>query len=149
MYLIDTNVLLRAQQPQSKQFSDALLAVETLQRQGEVIGIVPQVVAEFWNVCTRPSNRNGLGLSLEVAEKKLRAIELAFTLFTGSELEIYQQWRELIVTHQVKGVQVHDARIAASMLVHGLTHILTFNGKDFQRFTNIEVVDPSSITADQ
>ena len=149
MYLIDTNVLLRAQQPQSKQFSDALLAVETLQRQGEVIGIVPQVVAEFWNVCTRPSNRNGLGLSLEVAEKKLRAIELAFTLFTGSELEIYQQWRELIVTHQVKGVQVHDARITASMLVHGLTHILTFNGKDFQRFTNIEVVDPSSITADQ
>ena len=148
MYLIDTNVLLRAQQPQSKQFSDALLAVETLQRQGEVIGIVPQVVAEFWNVCTRPSNRNGLGLSLEVAERKLRAIELAFTFFTGSEFEIYQQWRELIVTHQVKGVQVHDARIAASMLVHGLTHILTFNGKDFQRFTNIEVVDPSSITTD-
>ncbi len=145
MYLVDTNVLLRAQQPRSKQFSDALLAVETLQRRGEVLGIVPQVIAEFWNVCTRPSNRNGLGLSLEVAEQKLRAIELAFTLFTGSELEIYQQWRELIITHQVKGVQVHDAKLVASMLVHGMTHVITFNGKDFQRFSNIKVVDPSSI----
>ncbi|MEM9567328.1 MAG: type II toxin-antitoxin system VapC family toxin [Cyanobacteria bacterium P01_E01_bin.34] len=145
MYLVDTNVLLRAQQPQSIQFSDALLAVETLQRRGEVLGIVPQVIAEFWNVCTRPSNRNGLGLSPEVAEQKLRAIELAFTLFTGSELEVYQQWRELIVIHQVKGVQVHDAKLVASMFVHEITHVLTFNGKDFQRFPNIKVVDPSSI----
>ena len=145
MYLVDTNVLLRAQQPQSKQFSDAYLAVATLQREGEVLGIVPQVVAEFWNVCTRPSDRNGLGLSSKVAASKLQAIELAFTLFTGNELEIYQQWKELITTYQVKGVQVHDARLVASMLVHGLTHVLTFNGKDFQRFPDIEVVDPSSI----
>ena len=149
MYLVDTNVLLRAQQPLSKQFSDSLLAVETLQRQGKVLGIVPQVVAEFWNVCTRPSNRNGLGLSSEVAEKKLRSIESAFTLFTGDELEIYQKWKELIITYQVKGVQVHDARLVASMSVHGSSHVLTFNGKDFQRFLSIKVVEPSSIIKDQ
>ena len=109
--------------------SDAYLAVATIQRQGEVLGIAPQVVAEFWNVCTRPSDCNALGLSPKVADSKLQAIELAFTLFTGSELEIYQQWKELITTYQVKGVQVHDARLVASILVHGLTHVLTFNGK--------------------
>ncbi len=30
---------------------------------------------------------------------------------------------------------VHDARLTAAMLVHGLTHILTFNISDFARYT--------------
>ena len=145
MYLIDTNVLLRAQQPQLKQFVIAVNAVKTLQKQGIELGIVPQVAAEFWNVCTRPSERNGLGLSTELADRKLHSIETSFTLFTGDELEIYQQWRSLVTTYGVKGVQVHDARLVASMLVHGLTHVLTFNGNDFKRFSEITVVHPESI----
>jgi hypothetical protein len=28
------------------------------------------------------------------------------------------------------------------MLVHDVTHILTFNGRDFARYTEIEVIDP-------
>jgi hypothetical protein len=34
----------------------------------------------------------------------------------GSE---YSPWRKLIVRHGVKGVPVHDARIAAAMQTHG------------------------------
>jgi predicted nucleic acid-binding protein len=38
---------------------------------------------------------------------------------------------------------VHDANIVATMLAHGETRLLTFNGADFRRFASlIEVVAP-------
>jgi len=52
-------------------------------------------------------------------------------------------WRKLVVTHQVRGKQVHDARLAASMIAHGITHILTLNGADFARYPQLTVIDPT------
>jgi predicted nucleic acid-binding protein len=49
------------------------------------------------------------------------------------------------VQHGVLGVQVHDARLAASMIVHGVTSILTFNVMDFSRFTGLTALHPSNI----
>ena len=45
----------------------------------------------------------------------------------------------------VSGVQVHDARLVATMLVHDVTHILTFNTQDFIRYRpeGIIAIDPS------
>lgn len=43
------------------------------------------------------------------------------------------------------GVNVHDARLVAAMLSHKLTHILTFNAKDFRRYSEIEVVTPMEL----
>ena len=41
------------------------------------------------------------------------------------------------------GKQVHDANIAAAMLAHGESRLLTFNAADFRRFAPlIEVVAP-------
>ncbi len=38
---------------------------------------------------------------------------------------------------------MHDANIVATMLAHGETRLLTFNGADFRRFASlIEVVAP-------
>ena len=37
-------------------------------------------------------------------------------------------------------MQVHDTRLVAAMKVHGLSHILTFNVKDFKRFVDITVI---------
>jgi hypothetical protein len=48
---------------------------------------------------------------------------------------IYHEWRRLVLAHSVSGVQVHDARRAAAMSVHGVTHLLTLNPEDFKRYT--------------
>ena len=60
---------------------------------------------------------------------------------------VYAEWRELVVNYGVSGVQVHDARLVATMLVHGLTHILTFNTSDFARYRSkgIVAVDPATV----
>jgi hypothetical protein len=48
-------------------------------------------------------------------------------------LAVHAAWRKLFVTHGVSGVQVHDARLAAAMRVHGVKRTLTFNDRDFAR----------------
>lgn len=62
-------------------------------------------------------------------------------------LAIHQEWRRLIVTHSVSGVRVHDARLVAAMRVFGVKRILTFNERDFARYSDIEAIHPSSISA--
>jgi predicted nucleic acid-binding protein len=66
------------------------------------------------------------------------------TLLPDNE-EVYSIWRALVTANQVRGVQVHDARLAAVMQAHGLTHILTLNQPDFLRYTKIEAVHPSQL----
>jgi predicted nucleic acid-binding protein len=38
-----------------------------------------------------------------------------------------------VIANKVRGVQVHDARLAAIMQAYGLTRILTLNQPDFLR----------------
>src|SRR6266852_9420521 len=61
------------------------------------------------------------------------------------EPEIFSRWERIVGLYQVTGKQAHDARIVAAMSVHGLTHLLTFNDRDFRRFTEITVVNPQDI----
>jgi len=49
----------------------------------------------------------------------------------------------LVSAQKVLGKKAHDTRLVATMQRHGLTHLLTFNSSDFQRFTNIVVLNPT------
>ncbi|PZD70410.1 hypothetical protein C1752_13136 [Acaryochloris thomasi RCC1774] len=144
MFLVDTNVLLRKQQPDHPQYKQAAAALRSLHLAKQELVIVPQIMAEFWNVCTRPLENNGLGLSISQAEIKLEEIEAAFIL-KGDTPAIYSHWRSLVTRYNVKGAKVHDTRLVAAMLVHGITHILTFNVKDFKRFEEITAVSPDQV----
>jgi predicted nucleic acid-binding protein len=44
----------------------------------------------------------------------------------------------------VIGKQVHDARLAAFLNTHGITHLLTFNTNDFKNY-GITAVSPDEI----
>ena len=88
--------------------------------------------------------QGGLGLSIQQTEKKVRLMERYFRLLPDN-LQTFQEWRRLVVLHSVEGVQVHDTKLVASMLTHGISHLLTFNFKHFKRFTGITVVDPATV----
>jgi predicted nucleic acid-binding protein len=51
----------------------------------------------------------------------------------------------MLVKQNVSGVQVHDARLVAAMRIHGIRHILTFNTKDFSRYSEIEALHPEEV----
>ena len=59
----------------------------------------------------------------------------------------YRRWHALVVELKLTGVQVHDARIVALMLTHGITHILTFDTEDFRRYTGITALSPHELAA--
>src|SRR5450759_2386491 len=128
--LLDTNVLVRAVQRSHPACRMAVHAVKTLHGQQHVLCVTPQNVAEFWNVCTRPAVVNGLGLSVTATDRYASRLERMFLVLPDS-METFREWRRLVVQHNVIGAKVHDTRLVATMKVHGLDRILTFNMQDF------------------
>jgi predicted nucleic acid-binding protein len=143
-YLADTNILLRLVVVESFHHLEAKIAVDKLLKQGHTIYILIQNVSEFWNVCTRPKDKNGLGFTISQVESELSVIEQVFDILPDT-IETYENWRELVVKHSVLGVKVHDVKIVASMKAHNIKYLLTFNSKDFKRFTDIETVEPEDV----
>jgi len=140
--LVDSNVLLRPPQRNDPTHPDVRNALRTLRAQGNDLHYTSQVLGEFWNVSTRPATaRGGFGLSTTEAERRVRLIEREFRLLPDHP-RVHQEWRRLVTTHAVVGVQVHDARIVASMLASDVQVLLTFNTRDFARFPGITLLDP-------
>lgn len=144
-YLFDTNLFLRLARRNDPQRQLALEALQRLRSRHEVLCFTPQILSEFWNVGTRPASaRGGLGLSLAQTERKARLIERYFHLLPDC-LATFQEWRLLVVSHSVMGVEVHDAKLVASMNVYGITHLITFNVADFKRYPGITAVTPADV----
>ena len=58
-YLVDTNVLLRISQRDDPQNELVGTSIKKLFKHGSEHCFALQNIAEFWNVCTRPAERNG------------------------------------------------------------------------------------------
>jgi len=122
----------------------ALTAVTKLLSDGHNLCLIPQNLIEFWNVATRPTDKNGLGWTTAQTEADVRVIESNFTILPDVPA-IYPEWRQLVVAHSVLGKQVHDTRLVAAMNVNNITELLTFNIDDFKRFSNITLIDPATV----
>jgi len=144
--LVDTNILLRSAQPAHPLFSQTTHAVSRLLRQKESVFFCAQNIAEFWNVATRPTNANGLGMKSDEVLKEIGSIEALFTLLPDIP-GIYAEWKRIVAHHDVQGVKVYDARLVAIMAVYGVDSVLTFNIADFKRYSNITALHPSSLLA--
>ncbi|HSK71843.1 MAG TPA: type II toxin-antitoxin system VapC family toxin [Pyrinomonadaceae bacterium] len=144
-YLFDSNNFLRLAEKNSPERQTVLNAVRKLRAKNEILCYTPQVLAEFWNVCTRPpAARGGLGLTLAQTERKVNIIQKYFLLLPDN-LTTFYEWRQLVSDYRIMGVTVHDAKIAASMIAHNIQFLVTFNVRDFQRFPMITVIHPKDI----
>ena len=144
-YFLDTNILLRTLVTDDPNYQITMSAIAFLKRGKEQLFIAPQNLIELWNVATRPADKNGLGLDPDEAQVEVARLKELFVLLPDRE-QIYPEWERLVKTYEVKGAKVHDTRLVAFMLVHRLSHILTFNVKDFRRFSpEITPVSPTDI----
>jgi predicted nucleic acid-binding protein len=141
---VDTNVLLRLSERSHPQFNLISTAMRRLVAQGAELCFAPQNLGEFWNVSTRSLEQNGFGRSVKDTWQLLDAIQHRMTLLTERE-GVCAVWQRLLVTCEVRGVQVHDAHLAAVLEVHGVTRLLTFNGVDFKRFPGLIAVHPQDV----
>lgn len=143
--LFDTNQLMRMNEPSDADYRLVRRAAHRLRLRGVRLCIFSQNLIEFWNVATRPATtRGGFGLSLTETDRRMRLLERRFELLPDTPA-VFVEWRRLVVAHSVSGVQVHDARLAAAMRVHGIGTIITFDTVDFARFPGIAAVHPKDV----
>jgi predicted nucleic acid-binding protein len=142
--LLDSNILIRWLESGDPLQPLVDRAVDSLIPSGAIPCYTSQNLGEFWNVLTRPLGRNGFGLTPAEADRRTWMIESQIPLLPDDP-SVHLVWRRLLLTHAISGVQVHDARIAAAMQVHGVKRILTINTRDFTRFTNIQAIHPADL----
>jgi predicted nucleic acid-binding protein len=132
--LVDTGILIRALVPADRDHKVVTRCITLLREHGDELLTMPQNMAEFWNVCTRPLEaRGGLGMSIEETAERLRILERIFRV-TATPPAVDRTWRRLVAAYKVRGAKVHDVRLVASMIVSEIDGIVTLNEADFKRF---------------
>ena len=143
-YLIDTNVLLRRSCGESPDNAICGSAVTKLLEAGHDLYICAQVLIEFRCVATRPLKVNGLGLTSGQVKEHTADLREVFDCLPEPP-DMADRWQAVADKYEVIGKQAHDARIAALMLAHGVTHLLTLNPGDFARYSGITAFTPQEI----
>jgi predicted nucleic acid-binding protein len=142
--LIDTGVVLRAFDKSSSEYQTIRQALRTLWSRHDGLVVALQNLAEFWNVSTRPTDRNGYGLSTERTSKRLSIIEQLCDVLIEDAASL-AIWKGLLVSYSVTGVAVHDARLVSVMLANNISTIVTLNAQDFRRYQGITALTPSEV----
>jgi len=149
MIVVDTNLLCRLAHRGHAHSAIARNALSVLRSRGEQLAIFPQNIFEFWTTATRgsgapPAGQNGLGLSVFLADKWVDYFQKRFAMLPDKE-QILPLWRDLVRVHKITGQKCHDVRIVAAMQSYGIADLLTFNLKDFRRFSFLNLIDPQSL----
>jgi predicted nucleic acid-binding protein len=143
--LLDTNILLRYALATDPQHRAVRTALRRLVRADLELCIGAQSLFEFWVVATRPTDVNGLGLEPALVHEEITLLINAFTLLPDPP-DLFTRWLELCDRHMVKGRTAYDTPLVALMAGNGVSHLLTFNADDFQRYPKITVIAPGEVT---
>jgi toxin-antitoxin system PIN domain toxin len=141
MIAIDSNLLVYAHREDSPWHNTAYARIVEL-AEGPAAWAIPwPCVHEFLSIVTHPRIYNP-PTPLEKAIDQVEAWLESPSLVLLSELEGYwPQLCSLLQTGHVLGPQVHDARVAALCLQHGVSELWTID-RDFSRFPGLTVRNP-------
>jgi len=138
---VDTNILVYAHREDSLFHAKAVRCVAGLAEGSAAWAIPWPCVHEFLAVVTRPriyDPPTPLTLALDQVDAWLDSPTVV--LLTESE-QHWPELRALLTASRVTGGQIHDARVAALCLQHGVRELWSVD-RDFGRFANLTVVNP-------
>lgn len=141
MIAVDSNILVYAHREDSEWHASALAKLVELAEGRGAWAIPWPCVHEFLAIVTHPriySPPSPLVAAIEQVEAWIESPSLV--LLTESDAH-WEALRETLVTGKIAGAQVHDARIAALCLQHGVKELWSAD-RDFGRFPNLAVVNP-------
>lgn len=107
------------------------------------IYISTQVLREYYGVVTA-ARYIEKPLAPGVAKEQVLNFVSEFNLLEIDQ-EVIEKLLELAEEHEIKGKQIHDATIAATMHCHEIPTLLTYNRKDFVNFSHIEIFSPAEL----
>ena len=141
MIALDTNILVYAHRQDAPFHETAVARVAEL-AEGRAQWCIPwPCVHEFFAIVTHPrifAPPTPTAKAIDQIEAWLEAPTL--TLLAESDLH-WSELRRLVEAGRIAGPQVHDARIAALCIQHGVREIWTAD-RDFSRFPGLTAVNP-------
>ena len=141
MIAIDTNLLVYANRRDSPWFELAQRALRPLVEGAASWAIPWPCLHEFVAICTHP-NIYRPPTELPRALEQVAALLASPSLMLLSEPAGYWQvLGRLLTAGRVTGAKVHDARIAALCLCHGVSELWSAD-RDFSRFPELKTRNP-------
>lgn len=141
MIAVDTNVLVYAHRADSPFHDHARSALQRLTTSGRAWAIPWPCVHEFLAVVTHPR----VYVPPTSAELASRAVDdltaLAGVVLLGEAADHWTRLRRLLEAPGVVGPKVHDARVAAVCLGHGVEELWTAD-RDFSWFPELRTSNP-------
>lgn len=141
MIAVDTNVLVYAYRTDSPFHARARAALESLARGAREWAIPWPCAHEFFAVVTHPRIYK-TATPAETAFAQLSTLQaLANLAFIAESDDHFIHLESLSLAGKVQGGAIHDARIAAICLSHGVTELWSAD-RDFSRFPALTVRNP-------
>lgn len=142
MIALDTNVLVYAHRRESRHHNVARALLRDLAEGASPWAIPWPCIYEFFSVATNPRIWRDQATAPAEAWRQIRAWTGSPTLVLLTETEDFGDVLErLIERPRVLGPIVHDARVAALCLAHGVEELLTAD-RDFALFPELRTNNP-------
>ncbi len=141
MIAVDTNVLVYAHREDSTFHDQALARVTELAVGASPWAIPWPCLHEFYAVVTHPRVYTPPTTSLQAITQVDAWLESPSLLLLTESPAHWSTLKDLLTRARVQGPMVHDARVAALCLQHGVKTLWSAD-RDFARFAPLHVVNP-------
>jgi toxin-antitoxin system PIN domain toxin len=141
MIAVDSNILVHAHRRDSSWHGPAKQRLDTLAMGPAVWAIPWPCVHEFTNIVTHPKIYSPPS-TIEQAVDQIDAwLESPSLVMVGESANYWSILRAELLRARVIGPKVHDARIAAICIDHGVVELWTAD-RDFSRFPVLRTLNP-------
>ncbi len=141
MIATDTNILVYAHRADSQWHDRAKSRIEALAHGRISWGLPWPCVHEFVAVATHPRIYDPASTLSQAIDQAGAWLESPAAVLLGETREHWQVLTGLLQEGRVTGPLVHDARVAAICIAHGVTELWTAD-RDFSRFPGLAVHNP-------
>jgi uncharacterized protein len=138
---IDTNVLVYAHRQDADLHREAADRVRAVAQSPAPWALLWPCLHEFYSIVTHPRIYDPPTSQEQTAEQISAWLESPSVVLLSEGETHWAALRELLRTGKVIGPLVHDARIAALCLSHGVSELWTAD-RDFGRFPRLKAVNP-------
>ena len=142
---VDTNVFLYSFDSRAVQHEASKRLVQQTLSPEANLWASPQIFCELYRYLTHPSAQ-GPRDPAQVRDELEALFARPGIGMLAVPLDLTARIVQLLQSHPVRGRQVFDVQIAATMLANGVRRIYTYNGGDFP-FDQIRAVEPPKQTA--
>ena len=141
MIAVDTNVLVHAHRADSPFHGPAAAVVRRLAEAPATWGLPWPCIHEFFAKVTHPRLFAPPSTAAEALAQVDAWLASPSVSLLGEAIDHWPRLRGLVAAARVQGPMVHDARIAAICLSHGVDELLTAD-RDFGRFPSLRTRNP-------